>query len=260
MLAPAGSAAAQAASDGISWECTTEVKFLLPGPYGALPVFKSPLDRKRPHRRWDPAVQGPETIEATAVVGADGAIRELRMYWMQSGLMGWPQTGRADLDDVALYVSFGQSESLGGLTRLAGPHAKFDPALLSVEVRAQETRKMKRPRLLVLRRSIGDKEHLGGLADIPPWLQSASIYLGWDELQRFTGSLPRLLFSIEEIVFRDGRFHHDHVRGGDLHLSVMPEVIARFREAEARLHEKAKQPKSQCRELPASDYEVHGDM
>lgn len=40
----------------IAWECTAEVKFLLPGPTGALPVFKSPLDRKRQYLRWDPAV------------------------------------------------------------------------------------------------------------------------------------------------------------------------------------------------------------
>ncbi|MFS2111123.1 hypothetical protein ACCC88_15640 [Sphingomonas sp. Sphisp140] len=231
--------------DPIAYECSAEVKFTLPGPYGAPPVFKHPLEPKRPRWQWQAGSHGPETIEASLRVDADGNVTDLHISWMQSGLLGWPQIGRADLDDIALHVTFG--EAYGSRRKAAAP-TEFDPALLSVEVEALETRKMKRPRLLTLRRSWDDAP-LGGLADIPPWLRSASIHLRWEELKAFAGDRRSLDFSIEEIVFRDRQFHHDRIRGGALDLSVMPQVIERFREAEALVKAKAADPKAQCRSI-----------
>ncbi|NYT40822.1 hypothetical protein HZY97_08650 [Sphingomonas sp. R-74633] len=234
--------------DGLSYECAADVEFNLPGPYGAAPAFKYPLKPKRPTWQWKGGNRGSESVHAGARVDPDGTITNLRIYWIQSGRMGWPQVGRADLDDITLHVSFGEAY---GLQRKTPAPTQFDPALLSVEIEALETRKMKRPRLLTLRKMISDGEPpLGGLAEIPAWLRSASIYLRWEDLKAFAGDRRSLVFSIEEIVFRDHQFYHDYVRGGALDLSVMPQVIERFREAEALVKAKAADPKAQCTSIP----------
>lgn len=237
-------------------ECATTVHFFLPGPDGGVPSFKIPLKPKRPVQIWDRAVAGPERIDASAIVEPDGTISNLHMYWMQSGLIGWPQVGRADLDDVVLYVRFGDFPDQPSLARSADSLRRFDPALLSVEVSALKTRSMKRPRLLTLRRSMSDTEQLGGLAEMPPWLKSASIHLSWTELASFARGQPKLALLVEEIVFRDGQFYHDTVRSGTLDLAVMPRVIEQFQEAERQLKLKAANAQSQCRQATVQPEEI----
>lgn len=246
----------------VFFECPITVNFYVPGPEGGVPSFKYPLKPKRPMPAWDRAVAGPERIDASAIVETDGSISNLQMYWMQSGLIGWPQIGRADLDDLVLYVRFGGLPGQLGLPRSASTTDHFDPARLTVEVRALETRSMKRPRLLTLKRNFGDVEQLGGLAEIPPWLRSASIYLSWTELARFAMGRPKLNFQVEEIVFRDGQFYHDRVRGGMLDLSVMPRVIEQFQEAERQLKLKAANARSECRQVTVQpeEYDPHGEI
>jgi hypothetical protein len=259
MVVIASSASAQPSErpvGSVYFECATTVHFFLPGPDGGVPSFKFPLKPKRPVQVWDRAVAGPERIDASAILAPDGAISSLHMYWMQSGLIGWPQVGRADLDDLVLYIRFGGSRDQASLAKSAGSLGRFDPTLLSVEVSALETRSMKRPRLLTLRRSMGDTEQLGGLAEIPPWLKSASIHLPWTELSRFANGQPKLTFFIQEIVFRDGQFYHDGVRSGVLDLTVMPRVIEQFQEAERQLKLKAANAQSQCRQAKVQPQEI----
>jgi hypothetical protein len=244
----------------IYYECSTRVSFMVPGPYGNPPVLKHPLKPERPAVRLTNATTaGPEFVEGTAVVETDGKITNLSMYWMQLGLLGWPETGRADLDDIVLYLRYGGYPRSTGLAQRAGVFDRFDPKYLAVEVRALETKKMKTPRLLTLSKSSGGGDLMGGLADIPPWLKSASIYTSWDELERFSQGQARLFFSIEEIVFRDDQFYHDHVRGGTLDLSVIPAVIAHFQEAEEQLKAKAGNRTSQCKEIEVQPEEHISD-
>lgn len=224
----------------IYYQCSSQVKFMVPGPNGQPPVFKNPLRPKRPVQPWIPGPLGPELIEANGTVESDGRITSLRMDWLQSGLLGWPQHGRADLDDIALHVTFDSGKE---------SHQKFDPALLSVKISALETKKIRRPRLLTIQKSLGNSDAIGGLADVPAWLHSASIVLPWVGLRQFAQSNAKLNFSIEEIVFRDKQFYHDHIRGGELDLSMMEEVIERFKEVEAQLKVKAENRDTQCRKI-----------
>jgi hypothetical protein len=219
------------------YQCSTQVKFMVLGPTNQPPVFKYPLKPRRPVQPWLPGPAGPEQIDASATVEADGSITNLRMDWLQAGLLGWPQYGRADLDDILLHVRYDNAEA---------PHSQFDPALLTLEISALETKKMKRPRLLTIQRSLGDSEKLGGLADIPAWLRSASIVVPWPELQRLARAQSKLYFSVDEIVFRDKQFYHDHIRGGELDLSVMAEVIKWFKQAESQIKSEAELPSKLC--------------
>jgi hypothetical protein len=193
-------------------------------------------------------------------VEADGKLTNLNIGWLQSGIMGWPYSARDDLDNIYLEVGFGNGSGPFTPDHKTLPQDHFDPNLLFVEIETLHFKKIKHPLILKLfsPSATATSETMGGLADIPAWRKSASIYAWWPDLKRFAGNNKTLGFQLSAIVLRGDEFQHDPLNNGILDVSVMPAVIEHFYATETMLKVAAAQKAEKCikvieREPPPDD-------
>jgi hypothetical protein len=215
--------------------CQLQHNFLLAGPTGGMPKVRDITKSDSKEMAWITGDKGPEVIEANAIVEMDGRISDLNMSWMQYGMLGWPYVARTDLDNILLYIGYGGEYPLAEDHKLA-PQGNFDPDKLFVEIETRDLKPIRIAREIALSRPGEMQSDLRSLAEIPPWQKSASISMWLRDLDAFRGKHDLLEFRVNDLlVEKEMGLKRRYVRGGTLHLGILPEVISQFSAAEQKM-------------------------
>ena len=216
-------ATAERSTGDVVYRCSLKQAFSLPGFGGGTAVW---AQRGKPNVPFKPG-DAVERIDASVEVDEkDGALSNLSISWVQSGLLGFPYVWRADLHPVYLIASFHRAEILP-----AG-RPGFDPAGLIIKIDVVSATKLGRRLDFRLWKDGQDKLSLmlGGPAHVPVRRKSAEARVAWPELAAYARGHRWLHYGL----FRSTSPYLP-ITEGRVDLSIMPALLEQFRKAEQAL-------------------------